>query len=178
MPGDGRYLGASAGVPQLWPRWLLRFFKKQTCHETLPPDQASSRAILRAWGRLALVLRGRSLSGVTAEGGRQTSGVTSHTSAFSRYAKYIPSRALSLNVYIKIQGLRSDARGPMPASVTEVIFYQTHRRNKLQMTYESLHFSQPPGFVRPLASHPAFVGAAGADRRWSQDYKPGYASIS
>src|SRR5882724_13716019 len=112
MPGDGRYLAPSAGVPQLWPSRLLRFFEEQTCHETLPPDQASPGAILRARRRLALVLRGRSLSGVTAESRRQMSDLTPHTSASSRYAKYILSRALSLNVYIKIQGLRFDARGP------------------------------------------------------------------
>src|SRR6185295_10811540 len=67
MPGDGRYLGPSAGVPQLWSYRLLRFLEKQTRHETLPRDQTSHRAILRTRRRLALVLCGRSVSRVKAD---------------------------------------------------------------------------------------------------------------
>jgi len=56
-----RPLGASAIVPDLRPRWLLRFFAEQTCDEALPRDKAPAGSFLRAGRRLDVVLRRRSV---------------------------------------------------------------------------------------------------------------------
>src|SRR6266849_5750086 len=56
MSGDGRYLGPSAGVPELRPCWVMRFLEEQTRHQTLPPERTSHRAVVRAGRGLALVL--------------------------------------------------------------------------------------------------------------------------
>src|SRR5713226_6676021 len=60
MPQDGRQLGASAPVSELWPRRLLRLFEKQTRHGTFSRHEASRHSFARARRKLDVVLHRRS----------------------------------------------------------------------------------------------------------------------
>ena len=81
MPGDGRYLGPSAGVPELRPCGLLRFLQEQTRHQTLPSDQTphrASRSSRAKTGAGAMWMRY-----FWTDVGRRTSGVGLRTSVAS-----------------------------------------------------------------------------------------------
>jgi hypothetical protein len=59
VPENGRHLGASANVPRMWARGLLRFFEEQTCHETFSLCETPDHAFDRTRRELEVVLRGR-----------------------------------------------------------------------------------------------------------------------
>src|ERR1700722_10147225 len=59
MSQDGRHLGAPATLPDVRPRGLLRFLKKQARHQTFSLDQAPHCPLLRARRKLDVVLRRR-----------------------------------------------------------------------------------------------------------------------
>src|SRR6516165_2544399 len=59
MSENGRYLGPSSSLPRMWTRRLLRFFQKQTRHQTLPSHETSHHAFSRTRRILGLVLRRR-----------------------------------------------------------------------------------------------------------------------
>src|SRR3954470_17151069 len=59
MPRTRRHLGASAAVPHLWQRRLLRRLEEQARDEALPFHQPSDRHIDRARRGLELVLHRR-----------------------------------------------------------------------------------------------------------------------
>src|SRR3984957_18278552 len=63
---ERRYVGPSAVVLDLRPRWMLRFLEEQACHEALSPGQASHHAIDRAGRKLEVVLCRRTHDGLTA----------------------------------------------------------------------------------------------------------------
>jgi hypothetical protein len=58
MPQDGRHLGSSPLVFELWPRRLLRLLKKQARHKTLSRREASRHPLAGTGGELDVVLRG------------------------------------------------------------------------------------------------------------------------
>jgi hypothetical protein len=41
----GRHVGPSANVPDLRPRWMLRFLQEQACHQAFSPDETSHHTI-------------------------------------------------------------------------------------------------------------------------------------
>src|SRR6266568_1034462 len=53
---NGRHLGASEVVHDVWSRGLLRFVKEQACDEAFSRCEAPDREVHRAWGRLGMVL--------------------------------------------------------------------------------------------------------------------------
>src|ERR1700751_3729528 len=57
---DGRHLGASAILPGVRARGLLRFVEEQACYETLPSDEAPDHEVVRARRELGLLLHRRS----------------------------------------------------------------------------------------------------------------------
>src|SRR5437016_10235417 len=63
MPQDGRHLGASAAVPHLWARRLLRRVEEQARHQAPSRDEASDHHIARTGRELELVLYRRARHG-------------------------------------------------------------------------------------------------------------------
>src|SRR5438309_2263527 len=63
MPQDGRRLGASAAVPHLWARRLLRRVEEQARHQAPSRDEASDHHIARTGRELELVLYRRARHG-------------------------------------------------------------------------------------------------------------------
>lgn len=60
LPENRRFLGASAPVPDMRPRWLLRLLAEPAREKTLPCKRPPDRPVLRAGRGLALVLCGPS----------------------------------------------------------------------------------------------------------------------
>src|SRR5712691_583779 len=63
MPQDGRHLGASAAVPHLRARRLLRRIEEQARHQALSRDEAPDHHLARTGRELELVLRRRARHG-------------------------------------------------------------------------------------------------------------------
>lgn len=59
VPEDGLDVGASAPVPYVWPRWVLRQLAEPSRDEALPHHSASDHRGVRPTGRLGVVLRRR-----------------------------------------------------------------------------------------------------------------------
>src|SRR5207237_404166 len=65
VPEDGRHVAASAPVPRLRPRRLLRRLEEQARDQALPLDEAPDHHVARAGRGLELVLRRRSDDGAS-----------------------------------------------------------------------------------------------------------------
>src|SRR5690242_3855063 len=61
---NGRHLGSSSLMRNLRPCWLLRQFQEQARNQALPFDESPHHQVLRARGKLAVVLHRSALHGV------------------------------------------------------------------------------------------------------------------